>query len=364
MIGMKAERLTPGRNQLNGRLGELKGSKGSLRHSKERGVKKMAVFVPGHVPTNKIVIPRDLLEQLYLETGSSKIAKKLKISKQTVLRNLHEYDIAMRQSGAPEKLPEEWKKSLRKPKSKPAWNKGLTKENNESLKQISNNTKGERNHKWKHELHTSEKALCACGCGQLRNKYDVKGRERKYIRGHSKGGYFEEGFNPWNKEKKMPGWAIKRGKEAAGYKDGRTLVVNHCIDCGEEVSYSSVRCVKCAHKMELNSSWLGGKSFEPYGNKFNDELKEKIRKRDNYTCQECGYAQEELGYALSVHHIDYNKKNSILDNLVSLCKSCHQKTNFNREDWINYFQIKNEGVKHGKERDHEKERKWMRSSRE
>ncbi len=77
MIGMKAERLTPGRNQLNGRLGELKGSKGSLRHSKERGVKKMAVFVPGHVPTNKIVIPRDLLEQLYLETGSSKNSKEI-----------------------------------------------------------------------------------------------------------------------------------------------------------------------------------------------------------------------------------------------------------------------------------------------
>ena len=36
MIGMKAERLTPGRNQLNGRLGELKGSKGGVYRGSEK----------------------------------------------------------------------------------------------------------------------------------------------------------------------------------------------------------------------------------------------------------------------------------------------------------------------------------------
>jgi len=36
----------------------------------------------------------------------------------------------------------------------------------------------------------------------------------------------------------------------------------------------------------------------------------------------------------------WNKKNSKEDNLISLCASCHCKTNSNREYWTNYFQNK------------------------
>jgi len=89
-----------------------------------------------------------------------------------------------------------------------------------------------------------------------------------------------------------------------------------------------------------NPAWLGGKSFEPYGIEFNNKLKEQIRKRDNYICQECSYAQKKLKEKLHIHHIDYNKKNNNLNNLVALCRNCHLQTNFGREDWINYFQDK------------------------
>lgn len=37
------------------------------------------------------------------------------------------------------------------------------------------------------------------------------------------------------------------------------------------------------------------------------------------------------------NHIDYNKHNLSPENLVTLCKSCHAKTNFNRNYWIKYF---------------------------
>jgi len=87
-------------------------------------------------------------------------------------------------------------------------------------------------------------------------------------------------------------------------------------------------------------SWLGGKSFEPYGIEFNKKLREQIRKRDNYTCQECGHTQDKLGYALPIHHIDYCKQNNNPNNLISLCRNCHSQTNFNREDWTNYFKQK------------------------
>ena len=89
-----------------------------------------------------------------------------------------------------------------------------------------------------------------------------------------------------------------------------------------------------------NPFWANGKSFEPYGLEFNNKLKEQIRQRDNYICQECKYPQEKLGYKLHIHHIDYNKQNNNPYNLISLCRNCHSQTHFNRNDWILYFQNK------------------------
>ena len=88
---------------------------------------------------------------------------------------------------------------------------------------------------------------------------------------------------------------------------------------------------------ENNSQWGGGKSFEPYGVEFNDELKERIRERDNHQCQLCGVYEEDLTRALDVHHIDYDKENNDPQNLVSLHDSCHAKTNVNRDYWEAYF---------------------------
>lgn len=93
------------------------------------------------------------------------------------------------------------------------------------------------------------------------------------------------------------------------------------------------------HKGEKSGTWRGGLSFESYPFDWVDSLRESIRERDNYTCQipECGIRQEELDNRLSVHHKDYNKDNLNPNNLISLCRSCHAKTNFNREYWIEYF---------------------------
>ena len=81
-----------------------------------------------------------------------------------------------------------------------------------------------------------------------------------------------------------------------------------------------------------NPNWNGGTSFEPYSVDWTKSLRKSIRERDRYTCQVCG---EEP--AVYVHHIDYDKKNCNPTNLVTLCASCHGKTNFNRKNWIKYF---------------------------
>ncbi len=83
---------------------------------------------------------------------------------------------------------------------------------------------------------------------------------------------------------------------------------------------------------EQSPAWQGGKSFEPYSTDWTQDLKRAIRKRDKYTCQICRKEP-----AIYCHHIDYNKKNCNPDNLITLCHSCHTKTNYNRNYWIKYF---------------------------
>jgi len=99
-----------------------------------------------------------------------------------------------------------------------------------------------------------------------------------------------------------------------------------------------------AHKGEKNYNFNNWSSREPYGKEWSHELRKQIRITDNYTCQECEMTEEELGYRLSVHHIDFDKQNNDLENLICLCKSCHTKTNFNRENWIEYYRLRRFGV--------------------
>ena len=132
------------------------------------------------------------------------------------------------------------------------------------------------------------------------------------------------------------------------YIDGRTLKKYYCSDCNKEISYNSGfygkgRCTSCENKTrinELSGNWQGGKSFEEYGQDFDSSLKEQVRFRDKYRCQECGCTQLENGKQLDVHHIDYDKKYNVLNNLVALCKSCHIKTNFNRDYWKDIYATK------------------------
>lgn len=174
------------------------------------------------------------------------------------------------------------------------------------------------------------------------------------------------------------------GKKASSYKDGRSLkkyfcmdcekeiswqnkshrcrkcfdinrqqikIQNYCKDCTTEISQHAKRCRSCAQKFncitypkpkgKLAFNYIHGQGYAPYPPKFNDELKLKIRKRDNYTCQKCNITEEEhiiaFGQVLHVHHIDYNKDNCLKNNLISLCQACNIRANFNINYWQEYF---------------------------
>ena len=83
--------------------------------------------------------------------------------------------------------------------------------------------------------------------------------------------------------------------------------------------------------------WRGGISKLPYSALWTEQLKEKVRVRDNFQCQLCKIPELEFKHRLSIHHIDYDKKNCALDNLICLCNQCHTKTNFNRRYYENLF---------------------------
>jgi hypothetical protein len=113
-------------------------------------------------------------------------------------------------------------------------------------------------------------------------------------------------------------------------------------------SYWKGKKMSLKHRMKLSEShlgdkagnWRGGISREEYTFDWIETLRKSIRERDNYMCQECGITQDELdGFhkQLDVHHIDYIKDNCNPENLISLCKSCHAKTSYNREYWIKHF---------------------------
>jgi hypothetical protein len=123
----------------------------------------------------------------------------------------------------------------------------------------------------------------------------------------------------------------------------------HFCKCGKELGYTAKKCWKClliykSNHPEKHYNWQGGITFEKYPRKFDDTLKESIRQRDNYECQNCSMTEEEhlivIGRVLDIHHIDYDKKNCSKDNLIALCNSCNVRANFNRDYWIEFYKNK------------------------
>lgn len=133
------------------------------------------------------------------------------------------------------------------------------------------------------------------------------------------------------------------------WKDGICKKNYYCKSCGSRISYKGFKydngeCKSCAHKGDKNSNYIDGRSENPYPLEFNDKLKLKIRTRDAFECQNCNMTEEEhlivYGRVLEIHHIDYNKQNCEEKNLITACKQCNIRANYNREYWIEYFKEK------------------------
>lgn len=167
--------------------------------------------------------------------------------------------------------------------------------------------------------------LCECGCGK---EIIIKPHHRwsgipRFIHGHNNKGKYG-----------IRHVIMPKGEKHGNYKGG----MPKCKTCGKLLGhYMSTYCQSCCCAREKNNNWQGGISYEPYTPDFNQQLKDRIRTRDNFICQLCGVPELECNRRLTIHHIDYNKKNYEDNNLISLCLICHNKTGINREHWTNYF---------------------------
>ena len=151
--------------------------------------------------------------------------------------------------------------------------------------------KGKNHSMYKPELHKEEMIECACGCGEFFNKYDKRGRERKYIKNH-----FDK---------------------ILGTVGDRNHV--HLATAANK-----------GRKRKKEGEYIRPKSKRER-DRFRREMQKKVFERDDYTCQIC----EERGVDLQVDHIQswakYPELRFEMDNCRTVCMSCHYYLTFKRK---------------------------------
>lgn len=85
---------------------------------------------------------------------------------------------------------------------------------------------------------------------------------------------------------------------------------------------------KGKHGGKDSPHWKGGISENLYSDEFTSYLKKKVRRRDKQTCRACG--KKSKGRVGRIHHIDGNKQNCEMENLVLVCFNCHNEIHLRR----------------------------------
>jgi 5-methylcytosine-specific restriction endonuclease McrA len=119
-----------------------------------------------------------------------------------------------------------------------------------------------------------------------------------------------------------------------------------CVKCGfilRQKKANSCGCLYSERQLgEKNNNWMGGITDRKYPLDFY-RVRNEVRDKYNHTCQECGVIESRKKF--SCHHIDYDKANNDISNLILLCQSCHVKTNRNRDMWkIKYMESSNVSI--------------------
>lgn len=121
-----------------------------------------------------------------------------------------------------------------------------------------------------------------------------------------------------------------------GYAANSKYEIRNCEECGSEFRaarymiergagrFCSKKCTgrwsSRVRVRENSSVWNGGTSFVNYPPEFSRDFKKRIKDRDGNVCAICSMPAK-----LEVHHIDYDRKRTVPENCISLCKDCHAR---------------------------------------
>jgi len=108
------------------------------------------------------------------------------------------------------------------------------------------------------------------------------------------------------------------------YKEGRKNIWSK----GKKIPLSTKIKSSCKQRGISIKDWDGFGKDEFYPFIFY-KTRIQIVNRDNNRCVICGKNPRKI----HIHHINYNKQDNSNKNLISLCDSCHGKTNGRRKYW-------------------------------
>ena len=182
---------------------------------------------------------------------------------------------------------------------------------------------------------------CQCDCGK---EVIVRGHALRSGKTHSCGCLNREAIFRGRfidlTGRRLGRWTVL---EYVGTKNHQARWLCQC-ECGNEKvvgsaalrrgESSSCGCLKI-ESLTVHGQYANG-GCPDYPEEWTGEFRERVRARDNYTCQVCGEPQN--GRALHVHHIDYNRENTTMGNCTALCNSCHTRTGRNRGYWQDRLQ--------------------------
>lgn len=217
------------------------------------------------------------------------------------------------------------------PKGFVPWNKGLTKETSETLQVVS-----DKNRKSVKETHVSKinperwKEQC-----RKHSEYMLGENNGMYGKTHSKEARkkiseMKSGVKraPFSNEYRRNISRAKKGKKRKPFSEEWKRKIGESIKGEKNGMYGL--------KGPNNPNWKGGTLKEPYCQEWTKDLKEFIKQRDGHKCMNPDCWKNDN--VLSIHHIDYNKKNCDPSNLITVCRSCNSRANTDRVWYTNWYQ--------------------------
>ena len=184
---------------------------------------------------------------------------------------------------------------------------------------------------------------CKCKCGTEFEEYNKWGRKREFVRGHNERGKSRSDVTRQlisiaTSGENHPMYGKHHSPKSKQLMSDANSGEKHPL-FGKHPSDATRQLMSEKQSGEKNYNWQGGISKELYCQEWDIWLKKEIKERDDFQCQNPDCDSKVIkNNPLCVHHIDYDKKNCSTNNLITLCKSCNAKANFNRKYWQELYE--------------------------